>query len=55
VLWQRFGWIGVCGLGSVLLVGGCLIYASGEHHALSGRLEATRESRVSATAGGSET
>ena len=35
VLWQHFGWIGVCGLGCGLLMVGCVIYASGEHHALS--------------------
>jgi predicted MFS family arabinose efflux permease len=26
VLWQRFGWAGVCGLGCLLLLGGCGIY-----------------------------
>jgi predicted MFS family arabinose efflux permease len=28
VLWQQFGWAGVCGLGSVLPVVGCAVYAS---------------------------
>jgi predicted MFS family arabinose efflux permease len=27
VLWQRFGWAGVCGLGGLLLLAGCGIYA----------------------------
>jgi predicted MFS family arabinose efflux permease len=26
VLWHRFGWAGVCGLGCVLLLGGCGVY-----------------------------
>ena len=31
VLWQRFGWSGVCGLGCVLLLAGCGVYqASGK-------------------------
>jgi predicted MFS family arabinose efflux permease len=29
VLWQRFGWAGVCGLGCGLLLAGCAIYSSG--------------------------
>jgi len=28
ILWQRFGWAGVCGLGCGLLVAGCVVYAS---------------------------
>jgi hypothetical protein len=28
VLWQRFAWAGVCGLGCLLLVAGCIVYAS---------------------------
>ncbi|MFZ1931835.1 MAG: hypothetical protein WAU50_22020, partial [Candidatus Sulfotelmatobacter sp.] len=28
VLWQRFGWAGVCGLGCGLLMAGCVLYAS---------------------------
>jgi predicted MFS family arabinose efflux permease len=28
VLWQRFGWAGVCGLGCLLLLAGCVIYGS---------------------------
>lgn len=31
VLWQRFGWAGVCGLGCGLLVAGCAIYAFGRN------------------------
>lgn len=55
VLWQRFGWIGVCGLGCLLLTTGCFIYASGEHQVLSGSHEATgKDQRLSVTAGGSE-
>jgi predicted MFS family arabinose efflux permease len=27
VLWQRFGWAGVCGLGAMLPVAGCAVYA----------------------------
>jgi predicted MFS family arabinose efflux permease len=53
VLWQRFGWAGVCGLGCGLLMVGCVIYASGEHHVLSGSHEAGKD-RVSITAGESE-
>jgi predicted MFS family arabinose efflux permease len=26
LLWHHFGWGGVCGLGSLLLLAGCLIY-----------------------------
>ncbi len=29
VLWQRFGWAGVCGLGAALPVAGCVVYAIG--------------------------
>ncbi len=29
VLWQRFGWAGVCGLGCGLLLAGCAIYSCG--------------------------
>jgi len=29
VLWQRFGWAGVCGLGSGLLLAGCGVYGAG--------------------------
>ncbi len=28
VLWQRFGWAGVCGLGCLLLLTGCAVYGS---------------------------
>jgi MFS family permease len=28
LLWQHFGWLGVCGLGCLLSAGGCLVYAS---------------------------
>jgi predicted MFS family arabinose efflux permease len=28
VLWQRFGWAGVCGLGCLLLLTGCALYAA---------------------------
>jgi predicted MFS family arabinose efflux permease len=28
VLWQQFGWAGVCGLGCVLLIAGCVVYAA---------------------------
>jgi predicted MFS family arabinose efflux permease len=28
VLWQRFGWAGVCGLGCLLLLTGCVVYGS---------------------------
>lgn len=31
VLWQRFGWAGVCGLGCGLLVAGCVVYGSTGH------------------------
>ncbi len=47
-LWQRFGWIGVCGLGCLLLIGGCSIYASGEHHALSQNMDAEGSQRAPA-------
>jgi predicted MFS family arabinose efflux permease len=30
VLWQRFGWAGVCGLGCLLLLTGCVVYGSTE-------------------------
>jgi predicted MFS family arabinose efflux permease len=29
VLWQRFGWSGVCGLGGMLPLAGCLLYSLG--------------------------
>jgi predicted MFS family arabinose efflux permease len=28
VVWQRFGWAGVCGLGCLLLLAGCVVYFS---------------------------
>ncbi|MFZ0307516.1 MAG: MFS transporter [Candidatus Sulfotelmatobacter sp.] len=36
VLWQRFGWAGVCGLGCGLLVTGCGVYAFSGHEVARG-------------------
>ena len=38
VFWQHFAWAGVCGFGSVLLLGGCVIYGiTGKSARTSGR------------------
>ncbi len=35
VLWQRFGWAGVCGLGCGLLLVGCALHAAAGRHTLN--------------------
>jgi len=47
ILWQRFGWAGVCGFGCALLIFGCLVFALGhpdqEAYAKGVAIESTDE------------